>query len=1082
MSQTKVEAIIRANVTQFVSAMSTASGAVDGFKKKTDTLSTVGDNLIGIGKGMTMGITLPLVGLVGAAIKTGNEFEAQMSRVQAIAGATGDELKALSDQAIDLGASTSFSAGEVALGMENMASAGFTVEEIMASMAGVLDLAAVSGGDVAMSSEAVATAIRQFGLEAGESSHVANVFARAAADTNAETTDMAEALKYAGPIANTLGLSLEETAAAIGIMADMGIKGSQAGTTLRGAFTSLANPTKEASELMEALGINVFDANGDMKPMGEIIGQLQSAFSGMTSEQQAATTATLFGRQAMSGMLGLVEAGPDKFNALNDSLENSSGAAQEMADIILNNVSGAIEEMGGAIETAAINIQQILAPVITEIVEKITELVNKFNELSEEQQQNILKWVGIAAAIGPLLLLIGGLFKVVSVGVTIFNTIGGAITAFKVALLAGKGVMAAFGSGLGALMGPAGWITLAILALVAAGIYLWQNWDTVKEKAGQLKEWLLNAWETIKTTTVEFVTAMVTGFKDGWERIVTGVSDFIERVKQWFIDGWNTIKETVTTKVQEMYEGIQTWWNNIVTSVTDFIENVKQGFIEGWNTIKESAITKVQEMYEGVILWFENIKTSIGEKINGAKETAVTSFTAMKDGILEVVGGIVDWFVERFGWLGEHLSTVWEGIKMIATGAWELIKIAVITPVLALLQIVTGDFEGLKASLSQIWENIKTNASLIWEGLKTAVIGVISGLYNMLQNLFTNIKNFAITAFENTKTKAIEIWNNLKTSVVTAVTNLKTSIIQGFQQAKENAITLVQNTKTSVVNGWNNLKTSVVTAVQNLKTSVINFFTETKTNVINKVAELKTSAVNKFNELKTAAINAVIQLKDGIIQWFNNAKTSATTAVTNLKTSVTTGFTTMVTTAIAKVKELPSRIRTTFNEVISAARSFISRAVTAGKDLIMGFVTGIKDKAGQLVESVKGAIDGAIAGAKKLLGIKSPSRVFAYFAKMTTKGYGDNIKRTEKTAIRPIEGMMEKVKDVFGSEELDFGDNLSNLNARANAQVDYVVSDNMSKAQPQIIYLNMDGKTYRAHISDLTKRQDRAVKLEEAFL
>ena len=207
-----------------------AGQKLEEFGNKITKISNKIDN---VGSKLTTSLTLPVLAIGTAAISTGNDFEKQMSRVQAIAGATKEELEELTNQAIDLGASTSFSASEVASGMENLASAGFTTNEIMSSMPGLLDLAASSGADLATASEIAASAIRGFGLEASESAHVADVFAEAAARTNAQTEDMGEAMKYVAPVAKTVGLSIEETAAAIGIMSDAGVKGGQAGTTLR---------------------------------------------------------------------------------------------------------------------------------------------------------------------------------------------------------------------------------------------------------------------------------------------------------------------------------------------------------------------------------------------------------------------------------------------------------------------------------------------------------------------------------------------------------------------------------------------------------------------------------------------------------------------------------------------------------------------------------------------------------------------------------------------------------------------------------------------------------------------------------
>ena len=220
----------------FTSGFSKAKAALKTFQDESataaDKFSAVGAAMTATGGTLTKSVTLPVVGLGTAIMKVGNDFEAQMSRVEAIAGATGEEMEKLNDLALQLGSDTAFSASEAAEGMENLASAGFTVNEIMEAMPGLLDLAASSGADLATATEIAASAVRGFGLEASDTTHVADVFAEAAARTNAQTEDMGEAMKYIAPVAKAMGQSLEETAAAVGILSDAGIKGSQAGTSL----------------------------------------------------------------------------------------------------------------------------------------------------------------------------------------------------------------------------------------------------------------------------------------------------------------------------------------------------------------------------------------------------------------------------------------------------------------------------------------------------------------------------------------------------------------------------------------------------------------------------------------------------------------------------------------------------------------------------------------------------------------------------------------------------------------------------------------------------------------------------------
>lgn len=310
MESFSVQAYLKATDNNFVSTFKNAAKEVQNFQNNTNsTMSTVGQVTTSAGKTLTKAVTVPIIGIGVAAAKVGGDFESQMSRVKAISGATGSSFEELRQQAIDLGAKTAFSAKESATGMENLASAGFNTKEIMAAMPGLLDLAAVSGGDVAMASENAATALRGFNLDASQSGHVADVFAKAAADTNAEVGDMGEAMKYIAPVANSMGFSIEEVSAAIGIMSDAGIKGSQAGTSLRGALSRLAKPTDEMQSKMDELGLSFYDSEGKMKPLKDQIGMLKDAFKGLTPEQQQNALVTLYGQESLSGMMALIDKG-----------------------------------------------------------------------------------------------------------------------------------------------------------------------------------------------------------------------------------------------------------------------------------------------------------------------------------------------------------------------------------------------------------------------------------------------------------------------------------------------------------------------------------------------------------------------------------------------------------------------------------------------------------------------------------------------------------------------------------------------------------------------------------------------------
>lgn len=326
------------------------------------------------------GTAAALGGVAAAAIKVGSDFESQMSRVKAISGATGEEFEQLKEQAMQLGADTSFSASQAAEGMENLAAAGFTTSEIMNAMPGLLNLAAASGEDLASSSDIAASTLRGFGLAASDAAHVADVLAANANRTNSSVADTGEAMKYVAPLARSAGLSLEETAAAIGIMANAGVNGSQAGTSLRGALSRLSKPTKDMSEAMDELGISFYDSNGKMKSLTEQVGMLRQATEGMTDEQKNNYLVTLYGQEALSGMLALINEGEGSLGELTNAYKNCDGAAQEAAETMQDNLSGALEQLGGSAETLGLAFYNSVADNLKNAAKTATESINNITD------------------------------------------------------------------------------------------------------------------------------------------------------------------------------------------------------------------------------------------------------------------------------------------------------------------------------------------------------------------------------------------------------------------------------------------------------------------------------------------------------------------------------------------------------------------------------------------------------------------------------------------------------------------------------------------------------------------------------
>lgn len=518
-----------------------------------DKLTTLGSSAVNLGSTLTGAITTPLVGIGVAAMTTFGNFEQQMNRVKAISGATGGQFDQLKQRAVELGASSVFSASEVAQAMENMASAGMNVNDIYSASAGVMDLAAVSGRDMGLAAEAVASAMNQFGIAGENATHVADVYAKAAADTNAETVDMAEAMKYAGPVMSSLNSSFEETAAAIGIMSNAGIKGSQAGTTLRTAVQRLAAPTDVASKLMQSLGISAYNSEGQMKPISELLPHLQERLSGLSEEQRNNALNTLFGKESLSGMLALLDSAGPEFDGVVSGLQNSNGAAKEMADTMNSGLSGSIENLKGKLETAAITVSERFAPYIEQLADKVGELTEWFTNLSEEQQDQIIKWGLVAAAAGPALVVFGKIagtlgttFKAlgtVSSGIgKLVGKVAPLITKFagmETAAVGATGATSGLGTSISLLSNPLGVVVGGAALLTGGLVVLAEAKERARESAEKYGTTLSN---DTKGKLDEFSSAVTTA-QTAMTNFETGATQSADNVKQAVADMMSAITQ-----------------------------------------------------------------------------------------------------------------------------------------------------------------------------------------------------------------------------------------------------------------------------------------------------------------------------------------------------------------------------------------------------------------------------------------------------------------------------------------------------------------------------------------------------------
>ena len=468
------------DISGFLSGLETALSQTEASKNKIETLgkkiSGVGDKFESVGSSLTKKVTTPIVGLGAAAVTTTANFESAMSTVAAISGSTGDDLDALTDKAKEMGATTKFSASEAAEAFQYMAMAGWKTEEMLSGIEGVLSLAAASGEDLGTTSDIVTDALTAFGLTAADTARFSDVLAAASSNANTNVSMMGETFKYAAPIAGSLGYSIEDTAEAIGLMANSGIKGSQAGTTLRTIMTKLSGEIEICGEQLGEFTIQTTNSDGSMRDFNDILADCRTAFSQLTESEQASVASSLVGQEAMSGFLSLMNAAPKDIEKLRTAIQEADGTAQAMAGTMQDNLSGQLTILKSTLESLAISFGELLLPLVKDAVSGLQNLLTWINNLDEGQKKTIITIAGVVAVVGPVLLVIGKLISgvgslVTTVGKvsTMFGKFGSAAsTVAAPAEAAGKGVGGLAKSSLNLLAAGAGILLAATgLALLA---------------------------------------------------------------------------------------------------------------------------------------------------------------------------------------------------------------------------------------------------------------------------------------------------------------------------------------------------------------------------------------------------------------------------------------------------------------------------------------------------------------------------------------------------------------------------------------------------------------------------------------
>ena len=1028
------------DMSSFNSAIDMAGEQLSGFASGgvADALGSIGAAAETAGRALTMHITGKLLDVGQAALQVGMNFDASMSNVYGLMSSLNlsqAQMDALRDTAREMGATTKFSASEAADAMGYMALAGWNDAQVIAGIPGVLNLAAAANMDLAKASDIVTDTMTPFGMAAERAGEAADVFAYAQANSNTTVEGLGEAMKYAAPTADAFGMTLQDTAAAMGVLANAGIKGSQGGTTLNAMLRDMKNNAKNGAIAIGKTKVALTNADGSYRSYAAIIRDIDKATSSMTASQRDAALGAIFGDESLKGILATLKQGPDALDAMTEGMYACGGAAADMAATMGDNLKGDLAILESGAQDMAIALSDWLMPAARGVVQGVTDLIGKFNTLDDGTKNTIFRIGAMAAAAGPLLLsggkvltllsgvnpLVVGLGAAAALAYThsdalqgMVAKLGDGVTAFGAALESGAGFTAAFSAGLTAAFGEeaAGKVLGAIegikTAISTVGDVLTTVTDAVGTFFGALfdGEGLKQSWDN--------AAAVISGYD--WTElgtsILSGVTGTLDAAGEWlkniFTAGWTAAK------------GVN--WGELGTSIHDGIQSILDtagGWLKSLFEAGKTAASEISWADIGTAIWngVTGVLDMAGSFLSGlfglGKDSAIANVdwsaigTAIWNGVTGVLDAAGSWLSSLFG-LGKSAA---EGLP------WSEVGTAIQTGVGTVLDAAgSWLYAGFEAAKTYI-------GGLNWGEVGTAIQ---TGVGTVLDTAGTWLSS----GFEAAKTAISGIdWGGVGSTISSGISGAIDGLaklgsgiwdtITGWfgggdeEKAKGDAKTSGGNLTTGMETGLTEGSAAVTTAATNAASSAMTAAAQTLT------AESGTTITETWvGGMVTGIANQNPILTLGVQTLGDNAVTTATDTLTaDAGKTVANSFMGGICSAVAVAGPILNvQMQTTAGDAAAKAGAALSytQGYDIGVNMVRGITAGVRSTSGELYSQMVQMARTAVSRTKSALRIHSPSGVFAdEVGAWIPGGIGEGVLSREDDALGPLEEVRASMVDTM---------------------------------------------------------------------
>ena len=888
---------------------SSAKKADDGFTMFKATLANLAADAI-------MRAVDGIKNLVGNVIELGQNFTSTMSEVSAISGATGEDFEKLEACAREYGATTVFSASNAAEALKYMSLAGWDADQSTSALGGVLNLAAASGMELGAASDMVTDYLSAFAMEAGDAAYFADLLSYAQSHSNTTAEALGEAYKNCAANLNAAGQDVETVTSLLEGMANQGYKGSEAGTAMAAIMRDITNGMKDGAIKIGETSVAVMDAQGNFRDLTDILTEVEAATNGMGDAERAVALSSTFTADSTKGLNLILNEGMDNIAGYEEELRGASGSAEEMANIMNDNLSGDVAAMNSAFEELGLKIYDALESKLRAGVQFITNGVIP-----------AIEWLG--GHIPEVTIAVSGL------GAVIAAMNWGTISS-KIAMV--KGALVKLAAALGGVSLPAIAIIAVITAVALAFTNLWKNneefrnkitaiWDGIKAKFDEFGQGIvdrLNALGFEFEDITEVMKAVWDGFCEVLAPIFEGVFQQISNILNEALDiltglfdifagiftgDWDMVWQGVQEVFGAVWDFVVATFENWISTFTSLADTVLGWFGTDWETVWTNVKTFFSDTWNAISSFFSGILTGIKTFFTDTWNAIVSFFSGILSGIYSSVTGTMTEIHNTF-------TNIWDSITGFLSGAWETIKNIVTVGIMAVKEIISAAFQIITLPFRFIWENCKDTVLSIWETIKSVIGEKIDAVKEKITTVTTAISNVASAAWNAISSTASSLWEGIKGTIGSKIDAAKEKVstaTSAITSVASSAWSSVSSTASSL---WNTISSTVSSKISAASSAV-----SSATSTITSVASSAWSSVSSTASSQWESIRSTISSK----------MSSAKSTVSSLMSGITSTMSSGLSSALSTVSGKFSSIYSTISSKMSAARDAVGNAISALK-------------------------------------------------------------------------------------------------------------------------------------------------------